>query len=152
MNLTNAFIGKPKKPTESELAMELGTSKALWDELVADLAKEHKLAREWNCYSKKAGWSLRLKRGERNIVYLSPLHGGFRASFALGDKAVQAALASGLPNPVIKLIKEAKRYAEGTAVRIDVQGTEDVDIVPGFGPAIGPGSFCRFQLRPRALD
>ena len=129
MAVTNAFAGKPKPPTEKELKAELGASKALWDELVDGLAKEHKLGHEWNSYSKKAGWSLRLKRGERNIVYLSPLHGGFRASFALGDKAVQAALASGLPNPVIKLIKEAKRYAEGTAVRIDVQGTEDVDIV-----------------------
>ena len=129
MNLTNAFIGKPKKPTESELAMELGTSKALWDELVADLAKEHKLAREWNCYSKKAGWSLRLKRGERNIVYLSPLRGGFRASFALGDKAVQAARQCGLPQRAIKIINDAKRYAEGTAVRIDVNGPEDIPIV-----------------------
>ena len=129
VNATNAFAGKPKPPTEKELKAELGTSKALWDGLVDDLAKEHKLAREWNRYSKKAGWSLRLKRGDRNIVYLSPSRGCFRASFALGDKAVQAALASGLPKPVIKLINEAKRYAEGTAVRIDVQGTEDVGIV-----------------------
>ena len=129
MNLTNAFIGKPKKPTESELASELGTSKALWDELVDDLAKEYRLAREWNCYSKKAGWALRLKRGDRNIVYLSPFRGCFRASFALGDKAVQAALASGFPKPVIKLIQEAKRYAEGTAVRIDVNEPEDISIV-----------------------
>jgi hypothetical protein len=129
MVITNAFVGKAKPPTESELKAELGASQALWDELVAGLAKEHKLAREWNCYSKKAGWSLRLKRGERNIVYLSPFRGCFRASFALGDKAVKAAIASGLPKPVIKLIKEAKRYAEGTAVRIDVQGIEDVDLV-----------------------
>jgi hypothetical protein len=129
MVLTNAFAGKPKQPTESELKAELGASKALWDELVRDLAKEHKLAREWNSYSKKAGWSLRLKRGERNIVYLSPCHGCFRASFALGDKAVQAALASGLPQKTIKIINEAKRYAEGTAVRIDVNGQEDIPIV-----------------------
>lgn len=129
MPVTNAFVGKPKPPTEKELKAELGASQALWDELVDSLAKEHKLTREWNSYSKKAGWALRLKRGERNIVYLSPLRGAFSASFALGDKAVQAARASGLPKPVINLIQEAKRYAEGTAVRIDVQGTEDVGIV-----------------------
>jgi hypothetical protein len=126
---TNAFIGKPKKPTEPELAAELGSSKALWDELVDDLAKEHKLAREWNCYLKKAGWSLRLQRGDRNIVYLSPFHGCFRASFALGDKAVHAARESGLPQRAIKIINEAKRYAEGTAVRIDVNSPEDLFIV-----------------------
>jgi hypothetical protein len=125
----NAFIGKLKKPTEAELGAELGAGKTLWDKLVSDLTAEHGLAQEWNSYSKKAGWSLRLKRKDRNIVYLSPLRGFFRASFALGDKAVNAALAGGLPKPVIKLIKEAKRYAEGTAVRIDVNGVADVEVV-----------------------
>jgi hypothetical protein len=129
MPVTNAFAGKPKPPTEKELKAELGASKALWDELVDELAKEHKLAREWSSYSKKAGWSLRLKRGERNIVYLSPFHGCFRASFALGDKAVQAARESGLPQKTTKIINEAKRYAEGTAVRIDVNGPEDLPTV-----------------------
>jgi Protein of unknown function (DUF3788) len=125
----NAFVGKTEKPTEAELGAELGASKSLWDELVSQLAAEHKLAREWNSYSKKAGWSLRLKRGDRNVVYFSPLHGFFRASFALGDKAVKAALESGLPASAIKIIKEAKRYAEGTAVRIEVNGQKDVEVV-----------------------
>jgi hypothetical protein len=125
----NAFIGKPKPPTEAELSAELGASKALWDHLVNDLAAEHKLAQEWNSYSKKAGWSLRMKRGDRNIVYLSPSRGCFRASFALGDKAVKAALASALPPSVIKIIKQAKRYAEGTAVRIEVTSVADVETV-----------------------
>jgi hypothetical protein len=129
MDPVNAFVGKSKQPVETDLAGALGASKALWDELVDALAKEHKLSREWNSYSKKAGWSLRLKRGDRNIVYLAPFRGCFRASFALGDKAVKAALASGLPQRLIKIIKEAKRYAEGTAVRIDVNGTDDIAIV-----------------------
>ena len=51
------------------------------------------------------------------------------ASFALGDKAVAAARASGLPKRVVKIIDEAKKYAEGTAVRIDVNGPEDVAVV-----------------------
>jgi hypothetical protein len=129
MDLTSAFAGKPKQPTESEVAAALGPSKALWDALVGDLSAEHKLAREWNSSSKKLGWSLRLKRGERNIVYLLPCHGYFRASFALGDKAVQAARTAGQPEQFVKLIDEAKRYAEGTAVRIDVQGPDDVAAV-----------------------
>jgi len=49
--------------------------------------------------------------------------------FALGDKAVQAACQSRLPQQVIMIINEAKRYAEGTAVRIDVKKPKDVDIV-----------------------
>ena len=126
----NAFIGKQDRPTEEDLAAELGAAKALWDRLVDDLAKEYGITiQEWNSYSPKAGWSLRLKRSERTILYLSPCRGCFRAAFALGDKAVQAAYRSKLPPKEIKTIREAKRYAEGTAVRIDVSQPGDLVIV-----------------------
>jgi hypothetical protein len=128
--LPNVFIGKAKKPSESELAAELGPAKALWDQIVADLEEEQKIdGQEWNSYSKKAGWSLRLKHKERNIVYLSPHRGCFTASFALGDKAVEAARQGGLPPQVLKIIHEAKRYAEGTAVRIEVKAGKDLAVV-----------------------
>lgn len=128
--LPNAFIGKRDRPTEDELAAELGATKALWDRLVGDLAEECSITiQEWNSYSPKAGWSLRLKKSERTIVYLVPCRGCFRAAFALGDKAVQAACRSKLPPKVITTIKGAKRYAEGTAVRIDVTRPGDLAIV-----------------------
>jgi Protein of unknown function (DUF3788) len=58
--LPNAFIGKPKKPTEDELAAALGTTKPLWDQLIAELAKERYLdVQDWNSYSPKAGWAAR---------------------------------------------------------------------------------------------
>src|SRR5271165_3358127 len=124
--VANAFIGKSEKPTEDELALQLGPTKAVWDRLLAELAGDFDLVTsEWNSYSRKAGWSLRLKRGQRNIVYLSPGRGCFMASFALGDKAVLAARASKLPKMVLRIIDEAKRYAEGTAVRLDVRGPND---------------------------
>jgi hypothetical protein len=129
--LPNAFIGKPGMPTDDDLAAELGRSaKALWDRLLAGLAEEHNIVtQEWNSYSRKAGWSLRLKRDQRTILYLSPCRGCFRASFALGGKAVEAARGSGLPQRVIQIIDSAKRYAEGTGVRIDVNGPADIAIV-----------------------
>jgi len=128
--LPNAFIGKPQKPTDAELAAALGTAKALWDRLLAGLADEHSLTvQEWNSYSRKAGWSLRLKLKERNILYLAPCQGCFFVSFALGDKAVQAARQSGLPQSVVKIINEAKRYAEGTAVRIEIKNAKDIETV-----------------------
>jgi hypothetical protein len=128
--LPNAFIGKPEKPTDAELAAVLGPSRALWDGLLADLADEHGIViEEWNSYSPKAGWSLRLKLRKRTILYLIPCRSCFRAAFALGDKAVQAARDSGLPRRVIQIIDEAKRYAEGTGVRIDVGGPKDIAIV-----------------------
>lgn len=128
--LPNAFTGKPKQPSESELAAEIGLGKKLWDELAATLKEElGVVVQEWNSYSRKAGWSLRLKRKERNIVYLSPHRGCFTASFALGDKALQAAREAGLPAPALKILKEAKKYAEGTAVRITVKTAKDIAVV-----------------------
>ena len=128
--LPNAFIGEVAQPTEVVLAAELGAAKVLWERLLDELAAELKLAsREWSSYSRKAGWSLRVKLKERNIVYLSPHRGCFTASFALGDKAVKAARASGLPQPVMEIISRAKRYAEGTAVRIEVHGAGDLAAV-----------------------
>jgi hypothetical protein len=128
--LPNAFIGKTEKPTPEELAAELGAAMALWDRLVASLAEEHGVSgQEWNSYSRKAGWALRLKMGERNIVYLSPSRRCFMASFALGDKAMKAARAADFPQPAIQILNEARRYAEGTAVRIEVRAAKDVAIV-----------------------
>ena len=127
---TNAFIGKIEPPADEELKAALGPAAALWDRLLAELAREHGMEAEgWNSYSPKAGWSLPLRLGTRRIVYLSPCRKGFRASFALSDKAVAAAKKSALPRPVIQLIGEARRYAEGTAVRIEVQSAKDLDVV-----------------------
>ena len=125
--LPNAFIGKTEEPTGEELAAELGASRVLWDQLVTELAAELDIRdQEWHSYSRKAGWSLRLKRKERNIVYLSPSQGSFVASFALGDKAIQAARAATPSRRVLKAIAEGRRYAEGTAVRVEVARPEGI--------------------------
>jgi hypothetical protein len=128
--LPNAFIGKADKPTEKELAAALGSAKKLWDELVADLVKENGIdTQEWYSYSVKSGWYLRLKVKKRNIVYLGPCKGLFSAAFVLGDKAIKAAKQSDLPKPILKIINESKRYAEGTVVRLDIKKAKDIDIV-----------------------
>lgn len=129
--MVNAFIGKLEAPTDGDLAAELGrTATALWDQLLASLAEQHGITiREWNSYSSKAGWALRLKKGKRAILYLSPGHRAFVAAFALGGKAVEAARRSGLPQRAIQIIDSATRYAEGTAVRIEVNGPADLALV-----------------------
>jgi hypothetical protein len=57
------------------------------------------------------------------------------ASFALGDKAIRTARRSCLPKRVIKIIDEAKRFAEGTAVRIEVNRAEDIEVVKKLAKA-----------------
>jgi hypothetical protein len=126
----NAFAGQRDLPTEEQLTVELGAAKPVWDRLLAELADEQGLAtRDWNSYSVKAGWALRLKKGDRNIAYLSPGRGEFMVSFALGDRAVHAARESNLPKQVLDIIATARRYAEGTAVRLDIRTMKDLPAV-----------------------
>jgi hypothetical protein len=128
--VSNAFAGCADPPTDEQLTSELGKAKPAWDQLLRDLADELELSiQEWHSYSRKVGWALRVKKRERNIVYLSPGRGAFMVSFALGDKAVQAARESKLPSSVMEIIDHAKRYAEGTAVRIDIRNLKEIAAV-----------------------
>lgn len=77
--IPNAFIGRANAPTDADVAAALGPAKPRWDVIAQDMAQELALdQREWKSYSRKAGWSPRLKRGKRNILYLSPCEGCFR--------------------------------------------------------------------------
>lgn len=119
--MTNAFIGRPAAPSDAELAAELGAVQPLWDRVRQEVA----LPGEWRSYSQKAGWSMRIKRKDRNIVYLSPGHGEFEATFILGNRAVAAAKERGLAT----IVEGGKRYPEGTGIRIAVKKPKDVATV-----------------------
>jgi hypothetical protein len=126
----NAFINHPEQPTEKELTQALGSSRELWDKIRTDLASEYDVSiEEWNTYSLKAGWSLRLKCKKRNIVYLAPCSGHFRVAFILGDKAIHAVRAGKFPKRILKILDEATRYPEGTAIRINIKKEKDIEVV-----------------------
>jgi hypothetical protein len=61
MENPNAFIGKAKLPTIEEVAAALGPAAKVWHELVDWFAGQKVVDQEWNSYSPKAGWALRLK-------------------------------------------------------------------------------------------
>ena len=122
----NAFIGRTKPPTDAELSAELGAARALWDELLTELALP---IQEWNSYSPKAGWSMKLKLKKRTIVWMAPCQGCFRVAFILGDKAVNAAREAKLPAKILKLLDEAPRYPEGTGVRLEIAARKDLAAV-----------------------
>jgi uncharacterized protein DUF3788 len=127
MDLPNAFIGKIAPPSERDVATKLGPASATWKELIAWLNEKGIAGGEWKSVSpKKYGWALRPAVKKRTILYLGPCDGCFRVSFVLGDKAVAAARTSGLPKSLLKEISEARRYAEGTAVRLMIGKPEDL--------------------------
>jgi hypothetical protein len=126
----NAFMGMRDAPTDAEVAAVLGPATKLWDALIALLARHHGVVdQEWKSVSPKYGWSLRLKQQKRTIAYLSPCTDSFIVSIVLGDRAVQAARGKKLPRRILKALKGAPRYAEGTGVRMLVKKLGDIGAV-----------------------
>lgn len=109
-----------------DLAATLGDSLDAWKELTVWLSGKGISAKEWHSISPKYGWALRPQLKARNILYMGPCAGCFRVSFVLGDRAMAAARASELPKAVLKEIAGARRYAEGTGVRLLVRTADDL--------------------------
>jgi hypothetical protein len=126
----NAFINKLTEPTDADLAAALGPAKAVWDQLLTDLAQETGAnIHEWKCYSPKRGWSLRVKCKARTIVWLAPSEDCFNVSFILGKQAMQAARQTKLSRRVVKVMDEAPKYPEGTGIRLGVKTAKDAEPV-----------------------
>jgi hypothetical protein len=130
MESMNAFTGKTSQPTSEELAVALGPSSVLWNQLVSSLSDDlDRLEQEWHTYSPKYGWALILKVKKRRIVYLSPCARCFQASFILGDRAMAAARAGTLAKPILKILDDAPHYPEGTGVRLTVKSEKDLPAI-----------------------
>jgi hypothetical protein len=124
---TNAFTGKKEQPTENELTSALGPAKKTWDQLLSELGQEHGVTiQEWKCYSAKWGWSLRVKRGMRTILWLAPLEHRFEVLFIFGEKAMAAVQQSKLPKHVSKVVRLATKYPEGYGVRLEVKAAHEL--------------------------
>lgn len=123
----SVFGDKAKPPTDSDLKTVLGKTHPLWlqlqDAIVADFAP---ITVEWGFAGKAYGWGLRLKAAKRAVLYMTPCAGYFLASFALGEKAVQAAHSAKLPAKMLSAIDAAPRYAEGRGVRLEVRSAADL--------------------------
>ncbi len=117
-------------PDAAALDAALGRARARWDRLRERLAAEHGATTEqWRKSTAQALPVLRLMRGDRAVVYLSPRDGSFLASMALGDAALAAARASDLPADIQSVLAAAPHYAEGNAVRIEVRSAADIDAI-----------------------
>jgi hypothetical protein len=123
----SAFDDKDLQPQDSDLAEILGDSQDLWDELKSQMTEQFQpLSVDWGYSGKKWGWSLRLKQKARTVLYMTPRHGHFVVGFALGQKAVDAAHESDLPQSTLDMIDGSQKYAEGLAVRLEVRTGDDL--------------------------
>lgn len=119
-----------REPSEDDVERVVGESIATWRALVEWLRGEAGVdTLEWGSAGKKYGWGLRAKRGTRTIAYLIPQDGSFLVGFVLGDRALGAARAAGLPDGVMAIISRARRYGEGTGFRVPVKDPGDLACV-----------------------
>lgn len=126
----SAFDDKSKKPTAADIQEVLGRAGAHWTGLISHVASEFPPVEEqWSYSGEKYGWSLRLKRKKRVILYMTPCERHFLVGFVLGDKAVKAARDAGVPEAVVATIDNAPRYGEGTGFRVEVRSRADLTAV-----------------------
>jgi hypothetical protein len=119
-----------RKPDDALLRKMLGKSMNLWTGLRAHLAAAHPPVREeWKFYGLKYGWGMKVLRGTRNLFFFSPRDGWFMAGFVFGDKAAEEVRRCGLPEPLIREFKEAKKYPEGWPLRVEVRSGKDLESV-----------------------
>ena len=123
----SAFSEKSHPPELNELKTVLGQSAELWERLVSHVAAAYPPITElWNFAGAKFGWSLRLKRKDRVVLYMTPQVGHFLLGVVLGDKAVRTAHSARLAEPVLALIDTAPRYAEGRGIRLPIATRDDL--------------------------
>jgi hypothetical protein len=123
----SAFDDRSRPPREADLAATLGKTNAHWNELRKLIALRFApLSEDWGFSSRSTGWGLRLKQEKRTVLYMTPCEGHFLASFALGERVVKAARESALPASILEVVDNARKYAEGTGVRLVVKTARDL--------------------------
>ena len=123
----SVFDDKAIRPTAQRLTRVLGDSNILWKEIKKHIEAEYgELTEDWKFYGQKSGWILKALKKKRNLFFFIPLKGSFKVSFVFGDKAVAAVEQSDLPQKLITTLKNARKYAEGRGLQIDVKRPTDV--------------------------
>ncbi len=125
--MSSALVDKSLKPDDQILSGVLGASFKHWTAIRASVTEQHGATKEeWKYYGAKSGWILKLLLKKRNLFFLIPDKKHFTLGFVFGDRAVHAIEQSDLPAPMIREVKDARRYAEGRGLRIDVRNRTTV--------------------------
>ena len=118
----SSFIDKNQIPNEEALVLALGKTHDLWKMIQTEVnlcAADAKP--EWHYSGVKFGWSYRIKEKKRVIIYLLPRDQYFKVAFVFGQKATDSIMNSTINNQIKTALQEAKVYAEGRGIRIDIK-------------------------------
>jgi len=119
--MRSIFTNKNEIPTIEHLELALGETYQLWksfEEFTNELYPNAKA--EWNISSEKFGWNYRIKDKKRVIIYLLPRDNFFKIALIFGQKAANQILESDVSETIKTALMEAKVYAEGRGIRIEI--------------------------------
>ena len=123
------FITMTTPPGDNDLAEAPGKAKNIWDDIIEHLEQSYSdLFQEWKKSGKKYSWVIRLATKKKVVVYLIPESAYFQAAFILGPKAVEAVRGSDLPATVKDEVENAKQYAEGRPLRMNIKTAADLKL------------------------
>ncbi len=126
---TSIFNEKAILPDNTALANILRSTHTLWNHLFEFVKVNSDALGEWKFYSKKSGWSYVVKSGKRTLFYMIPQDGYFKLTFVFGEKAIEKAKESDIPEHIICCIEEATTYVEGRSFMVDVKNDADIETV-----------------------
>ena len=121
----NPFGLKEKLPSKGDLKTALNSTYSLWLEIEEFCILNYpKALCEWKHSGQKYGWSYRIKDKKRVIAYFLPRLNYFKIALVFGKKAVEEVLNSSVSDEIKTELAEAKVYAEGRGIRIDVKSVD----------------------------
>ncbi len=122
MDEYSIFMDATSVPTDVNLSEKLDTTYKFWLEIIAFVIQKYPNGcAEWNYPGKNYGWSFRIKDKKRAIIYLLPRDKFFKVAFVFGQKATDIILSSDITNEIKTELEQARKYAEGRGIRIDIK-------------------------------
>ncbi|TKJ41791.1 hypothetical protein CEE37_04270 [candidate division LCP-89 bacterium B3_LCP] len=122
------FDDEGKKPSDNDLAEALGKTKPFWDEIIKHIAGHNEpITEEWHFGGKNWGWTMRVVRKKRRILYLTPCDGCYTTGIILGGRAMEVVRQTDFPPEIVEIINSSKKYAEGTAIRLEIRTKENLE-------------------------
>lgn len=126
----SALLDKAQKPDEKILADLLGKSYKILQDLRKNIAETcGQTTEDWKFYGTKYGWTMKTLLKKRNLFFFVPQKNSFTIGFIFGDKAVEAARKSDLPQNIIDELLVARKYAEGRGISLDIKNSSQLKII-----------------------
>lgn len=128
MNEAKVFLVKETMPNEEKIHETLGSNYAHLNAIRQFIGEEiGDTSEEWKFYGKKLGWTLKNFYKKRNLFFIGMYKGYFKITFVFGERAAKNVFDSGIAAELKKELSQARKYAEGRGLSINVDNDNYLD-------------------------